>query len=158
MITQSRLKELLSYDSETGLLTWIINRKSVKIGFIAGTLCDTGYISVTLDMKRYKAHRLVWLYVHGEFPKECLDHINRDRADNRIDNLREVTNAENQQNKQFKSTGRLLGCHKLNKSEKFYSCIRFEGKNLRLGVFDTEEGAHQAYVSAKRKLHPFSTI
>ena len=98
-LTQSQLKELLHYDPDTGIFTNLVTRNGrALIGDQAGYLRPTGYVIITLNYKRYRAHRLAWLYMYGVWPKDQLDHINRVSHDNRIANLREVSNSENQQN------------------------------------------------------------
>ena len=98
-INQEQLKELLHYDPETGVFKWkIASAMRIKIGDVAGTLDDKGYIIITVFNKRYRAHRLAWLYTHGKFPENHMDHINGLRNDNRIINLRAVTQAENNRN------------------------------------------------------------
>ena len=98
MLTQERLKQALKYDPETGVFTWAESGRGRKIGRQAGGLTHEGYLRITVDQQEYKAHRLAWLYVHGEWPKQVIDHINRDRSDNRIANLRDVSSMENSNN------------------------------------------------------------
>ena len=100
-ITQERLKELLCYDSDTGIFTW---RKSlcrkIKCGSLAGCVHPNGYIRIHIDNKLYSAHRLAWLYVHGFTPTNLIiDHINNIRTDNRIENLRIVSSSCNAKNR-----------------------------------------------------------
>lgn len=91
-ITQAEIKKLLNYDPETGVFTWRVRRPSINVGDIAGCINkETGYALICTNRKRYMAHRLAWLYVHGYLPEHELDHINRIRTDNRILNLREVS-------------------------------------------------------------------
>jgi len=99
MITQKELKELLHYNPITGDFTWIVSRGYVRNNGVAG--CDTiyGYRSIKINQKRYQSHRLAWLHVYGEWPKDQIDHINHVRNDNRICNLRSVTRKENLKNK-----------------------------------------------------------
>jgi len=96
MITQDKLKEILDYNQHTGLFTWkkIKKYSNRSVGDIAGSL-SLGYVVIGIDKKIYKAHRLAWLYVYGEFPKEQLDHINGNKEDNRICNLREANQSQN---------------------------------------------------------------
>lgn len=100
MLTQAKLQEYLHYDPNTGFFTWIKkpNNKILK-GTRAGTTHKNGYRQINLLGKKYVEHRLAWLYMYGQFPKELIDHINHDRADNRLCNLREVSIAENARNR-----------------------------------------------------------
>lgn len=97
-LTQKRVRELLDYDPETGLLTWKVNRGKANVEGKAGTLGGTGYIHLTIDSKQYLAHRVIWLWNYGYFPENDVDHINRVRSDNRICNLREVSRTCNLRN------------------------------------------------------------
>ena len=89
-LTQKRLKELLDYDPKTGIFTWKYANNNRKAGSKAGYKAKDGYIAISIDSKRYLAHRLVWLFVYGHFPKYDIDHINRIRDDNRIENLQKA--------------------------------------------------------------------
>jgi hypothetical protein len=94
-LTQARLKELLDYNPDTGIFTRKVSRPGFRVGDVAGSLTERGYIKIGIDGKNYSAHRLAWLYVHGKSPDNCIDHINGVRDDNRISNLRDVTSQEN---------------------------------------------------------------
>ena len=108
-INQEQLKELLHYDPETGVFKWKNTLGSrAKAGDVAGTLNGNGYIYIKIRQKLYRAHRLVWLYTHGKFPENHIDHINGLRDDNRIINLRAVTQTENNRN-QFIPTNNTSG-------------------------------------------------
>jgi hypothetical protein len=96
-LTQERLKEVLSYDAESGIFTWAVDRVNAPKGKIAGCHDGHGYIIISVDGCKYMAHRLVWLYVHGVFPKE-VDHQNHVRDDNRLVNLRATDRAGNRKN------------------------------------------------------------
>ena len=150
-----RLREALSYDQETGQFRWLIGKHK---GEAAGTLHKSGYRYIQLDGRLHRAHRLAWAYVHGEFPKDHIDHINGSRDDNRIANLREATNAQNRQNmrhrRRDKSVGR-LGAFWISSRGKWEARITVEGRCKFLGYFETEAQAHAAYVEAKAKEHPF---
>ena len=159
MITQDRLKELFSYDAETGHLIWKKTGKGRPKSLLAGTEAPNGYIVINVDYKRYMAHRLVWLYHSGVLPEKDIDHINNNRADNRIENLREATRSENMQNeKKARSTNKngLLGVSKNN--GRWRAQIELNYKRTHIGYFDTPEEAHAAYLAKKRELHPFQTI
>lgn len=158
MLTQERLKELLDYDPETGVF---VRKKNVRGGFsigdIAGTINDNGYRIINIDGKRYRAHRLAWLYVYGVHPSAYLDHINRDRSDNRINNLREVNKQQNSWNHggNIANTSGFTGVSWHKKSNKWRAAIRVNYVQRALGYFDTKEEAHAAYVQAKVEHHNF---
>lgn len=162
MLIQEKLKELFSYDYKTGNFIRLKETSNVKKGDIAGCLTDQGYIRIRILGKKYLSHRLAWLYVYGQFPIKSLDHINGNKTDNRIINLREVTTAENLQN-QKKPTGNnkttgLLGASFDKYSNKYKSQICINQKKINLGRFNTPEEAHQAYLTAKRELHSHNTL
>lgn len=97
-LTQSELKELLDYNERSGIFTWKKSpSRRIKSGTKAGTL-QHGYSIIRINNVGYRAHRLAWLYVYGEFPKDQLDHINHKKNDNSIKNLRECSDAENKRN------------------------------------------------------------
>ena len=154
-LTQDRLRELVNYDPDTGLFTWRISRRKCRQGALAGANMPTGYRTIRLDDVLHLAHRLAWLYVHGVWPTNQIDHINGNRADNRLCNLREATNAENAQNRRKpKSKSGFMGVRQEN--SKWLAEIKFNYKVIRLGLFDTPEEAYQTYLAAKQALHPFS--
>jgi hypothetical protein len=160
MLTAERLREALTYDSVTGVFTWIKPPSwRVKIGDVAGSLASIGYVYIKLDNYKYLAHRLAWFYVHGIWPVDQIDHINGDRANNKIINLRSVSRSVNLQNQRqarsHNSTG-FLGVSPHRK--KFAARIGVDGKYTYLGSFNTPELAHAAYVDAKRALHPGNTL
>lgn len=157
-LTQERLKELLHYDPETGIFTNLTQRGKVKKGAVAGSKYSTGYICIEIYYKRYQAHRLAWLYVYGEFPANQIDHINEIKDDNRIVNLRSATNLENQHNVsslQSNNTSGFRGVFWRKNRKKWKAIIYLNGRPKHLGHFDTAEEASEAYVTAKRELHPF---
>lgn len=170
-LTQERLKELLHYDLETGIFIWkkrpglIGKQKTFNVRFIgkeAGVNLNTGYLRIMVYGKCYQAHILAWFYVYGVWPKSQIDHKDNVRHHNWISNLREATNLENAQNtikarSNNKSTG-LLGAYFYKPYGKFVSRITLNGKQKHLGYFDTPEKAHQAYIKAKRELHPFGNL
>ena len=98
ILTQERLKELLSYDPDTGLFVRLISKGGRGVGSIAGTPHSLGYINMAVQGKKYLAHRLAWFYVHGEWPSSEIDHINHKKSDNRIINLRGATRKDNMRN------------------------------------------------------------
>lgn len=150
-LTQEKLKSLLYYDHVIGIFTWL------KSGKIAGNVDSHGYWRIGVANERHRAHRLVWLYVYGEWPKGQIDHINGIKTDNSIKNLRCVSNAENGQNinnPRTRNVSGLLGVCYDNRHDVYYARIMVRGKQLNLGTFKTAEEAHEAYLKAKNDLHP----
>lgn len=154
MLTADRLRDLLDYNSETGIFRWKVRvARRVRVGDIAGS-ADNGYREIRIDYTAYRAHRLAWLYAHGVWPKE-IDHINGVMDDNRLLNLRDATKSENQQNQRRAQSNNKTGLLGVSlRRGKFQAQIMASGKNLHLGYFATAELAHAAYVQAKRRLHP----
>ena len=153
-----RLHELFAYDSSTGLFMRKIattNKVKATMGmWVPGWLNKAGYTSFRIDGVAWLAHRLAWLYVHGELPSEGLwiDHKNGVRDDNRINNLRIVTNSENQLNLSSTnkhSNSRLRGAHWNARLGKYQSEFERDGKRIYLGLFELAEDAHKAHMAAK---------
>ena len=160
MITQKRLKELFDYDQQTGDLLWKQSGGRRKIGKVAGYVRCDGYKQIWADGKSRKAHRMVWVFHHAIDIDGEIDHINGNRSDNRIENLRVATKSENQQNRKKaarinKSSG-LIGVTARHNG--WQARIQINGKPKHIGLFQTPEEAHLAYLRAKKELHPFSTI
>lgn len=147
-LTQERLKELLSYDPDTGVFTWLKPSSTrLKQGDIAGTPHNKGYLVIRVNYQRYLAHRLAWFYMYGVWPSKFMDHINTDRSDNRISNLREATNAQNMQNGVLKksNTSGFRGVSWHTKSNKWKAGIVINGKACHLGLFSSKEEASLVY-------------
>ena len=157
MLTQERLKELLHYNPETGIFTWLVYRsRYARVGSVAGTIW-LGRIVIMIDRKHYKAHRLAWLYVHGKFPTNQIDHINEEPSDNRITNLREATNAQNQENAKKPQANNKLGLRGVSQFRgRYQAAIRHKRIQYHLGFYKTPEEAKAVYDKKKRELHPFS--
>ena len=157
-LTAARLRELFSYDPAIGLLVRKINCSHEKVGSCAGSLGPQGYRHVQVDGLRRPAHRLIWLYVYGEFPAGEVDHIDGDRSNNRLSNLRAVTravNAQNQRSAKRTNTSGLLGVSPAPRGsiKRWMAQITVGGKKRYLGTFSTPEDAHEAYVAEKRRSH-----
>lgn len=149
-VTQEQLKAIFTYDPDTGIFT----RNGKHRYPVAGTM-KNGYVRMSIKRKCYAAHRLAWLYVHGSFPKDTIDHINGIKTDNRIQNLREATEAEN------------VHCRKLTKSNtsgfkgvsfskqygNWVAAIRHNKKTVRIGVFDDPQIAAHAYNKAAMAIY-----
>lgn len=155
MLTQAELKQLLHYDPETGLFTRLTSPSTnAKVGDIAGWN-SCGYVRIKLNKKMYMAHRLVWLYMYGKFPDHQIDHINHNRSDNRLCNLRAVTHQQNQWNPQRRkdNTSGYIGVRFHKAAQKYTATICCNKKNRHIGCFDTLEQANLAYLKAKAELH-----
>ena len=150
LITQDRLKSLLTYDPDTGDFT----RR--KTGAKTGRQSRNGYMRVNIGNTAYLAHRLAWLYFYGSWPDDCIDHINQDRADNRITNLRVVTKSQNQHNRKrsLNNTSGKTGVCWFPPKQKWRAYIKRDGKPHHLGWFKSLDDAVAARVNAEKTYHP----
>lgn len=141
------LKQLLDYDPATGVFIWKISKSGWRpVGSRAGTLAKSGYRYVTINRVMYRAHRLAWFYVHGKWP-ENLDHINRDRDDNRMDNLRQADPSQNAVNGRLRCTNKsgYRGVSWSKKSRKWVAMGWEHNKGKYLGAFNDPKEAGAAY-------------
>lgn len=132
MLTQDRLKELLSYNPETGVFTCAKKSVHRNVGDVVGGF-SLGYLVCLLEGKQYKLHRLAFLYMTGDFPSKALDHINGDRADNRWCNLREATVIENGRNRKIdynNSTGVKGLYHRKGRYASYEASVKVDGMRL----------------------------
>lgn len=171
-ITAELVRQLLDYDSETGIFTWRHRPASMfgsadraamwntrYAGKVAGAPMTIGYRQISIRKKNYLAHRLAWLHVHGEWPSEQIDHVNGDRSDNRLANLRSASIAENRQNQTSKrGSSRYIGVSWNARSLMWQAHIAVDGRSHYLGLFDSEEAAHAAYLEAKLHFHTFNPV
>lgn len=152
-LTAEYLRSILNYDQETGIFTRKVSTAhNVKVGDVAGCSNGRGYLQITVQSRAYKAHRLAWLYIHGVWPTDQLDHINRDRSDNRISNLRDVTNKQNLQNagKYSHNTSGHTGVHWYKPYSKWVAQITHNQKKIHLGYFENLEEALAARKAAEK--------
>ena len=151
-LTQELLKALFEYDPITGHFTRKMQTTGRwPIGSKVGTTNKRGYVCVHVGEKIYYAHRLAWLYTYGEWPPKHIDHVDRNKSNNAIANLRLATDAENNQNKDADELG--VDWHK--KAKKWRARIQIAREQKHLGLFDTFEEAKKAYLEQKQILHPF---
>lgn len=153
ILTQDRLRELLTYHPATGEFRWNVNRTGgAKAGDVAGAFDNEGYRLISVDGRHYKAHRLAWLYMTGQWPPNNIDHIDRNPSNNRFDNLRLATTAQNGMNrKRDKRNGTgVTGVSWCKTSKKWRADIGENGKLIRLGRFDTLLDAVAARKTAER--------
>jgi hypothetical protein len=149
----SDLKEWLDYDPLTGIFRRKKTpRNHIAAGSVAGTPGRHGYIGVRVKGPKYMAHRLAWLWVHGEWPLLLIDHIDGNKSNNRIENLRLVTNGQNAFNRgSRKGTLTLPAPSRISggvSRERFRARIVIDGKNIHLGSFDTEAEAKACFLTA----------
>lgn len=151
-LTAERLREVLSYNPETGAFTNRVTRSPRAIkGSVAGcTRKSDGYIKISIDRKDYRAHILAYLYMTGEWPVDQIDHVNRDRVDNRWENLRDATNSQNQANAGIRrdNTSGAKGVYWDRAREKWAVQINVKGTHIYLGRFTDVEDAAAAYAVA----------
>ncbi len=150
MLTAEQLKALIHYDPTTGLITRL---KGAKKNGPCGHLTHNGYLAMSINGSYYRAHRLAWLYVYGEWPIDQLDHINAVRTDNRIANLRQCTHMENAQNTRLYSNNKsgFKGVYLDKENNKWEASIRVNKKLKHLGRFQDIADAAKAYADAAEK-------
>lgn len=155
ILSQAELRSQLHYDPQTGVFTRIgrTPHKNCKLGRTLGSKFKNGYLMVTLAGRKYYLHRLAWLYTHGVWPKE-IDHINRDRTDNRITNLREVTRTQNNLNSKLSRRNRsgVRGVSWFARDGLWRASISRKGKIINLGHFETVELAAAVRKQAEEEL------
>jgi len=159
MLTANHVRNLFSYDRVTGILTWKISRSNrIKVGDVAGCNDGRGYLRVKIDGKKYRVHRIVMLIENGCWPKHEVDHLNGDRSDNTLCNLRCATRSENQRNRKrgYNNTSGHIGVTWYKKYNKWNSKITINGIDYNLGYFNNKKDAISARKSAEIKFgfHP----
>lgn len=140
------MKDYFSYDKASGEI------RCSKTGKVKGGVCYSGYLRFTHKSKYYFAHRVAWFLHHGYWP-DCIDHINHNKTDNRIENLRDVTRLENNMNQSLRSSNKVgfQGVHWCKYKRKFHCQIRIGGKKVNLGRFDCLIDAVARCIRAKEK-------
>lgn len=165
-LTAQRLRELLHYEPDTGIFTRKVRtaqRHQVgdRADFVVTSGGTKGYHRVTVDSVRYLAHRLAWFYVHGEWPVNDIDHWDTDRGNNRIKNLRDVTNQVNRENmrtpRKDNKSG-FLGVVFHAPTCQWRARIQVDRKVKHIGLYPSAEEAHAAYLEAKRRMHKGCTL
>lgn len=142
------VRSILAYDSSTGLLTWRRNTaKRIQAGRVAGGLVNCGYVMIPVQGRKVAAHRVAWAIHYGQWPAQQIDHINRDKADNRIANLRQATPEQNMGNTKLhtKNTSGFRGVCRSTDMKKWTAYIKENGRRVRLGTHPTAEAASAAY-------------
>ncbi|MGE5566200.1 MAG: HNH endonuclease [Parcubacteria group bacterium] len=152
ILTADTLRQCVRYDPKTGEFTFLLATKGHPANRVARGVRPDGYRRIGVGKKLYYAHRLAVLYMTGEWPAHDVDHINGNPSDNRWANLRLATRSQNLRNQRRRRDG-LKGASFMPERGKWRATIGVAGKALHLGVFDTEEAAHAAYVAASEAHH-----
>lgn len=145
----------MAYDPETGLLTWLHSGPGIRAGMRAGAVDSEGYRVLTFDRKTYRAHRIIWYFVHGDWPTQQVDHVNGDRDDNRLCNLRLATPSQNMWNscRPKNNTSGVKGVSWSEQYRKWQASIKVNRRSVALGSFDNKEEAAEAYQAAALIYH-----
>jgi hypothetical protein len=152
LVTAESLRDLLDYAPETGRFFWKVSIGPTTPGLEAAkATVARGYRVIGVGGRTYYAHRLAWLHVHGRHPNGHIDHINGDKTDNRIANLRECSPGENIRNQPCRAACGFKGVHPNKK--RWSAHIRVDNRKYHLGTFDTPEEAGAAYDEACLRLH-----
>lgn len=151
-ISHAELIKILKYCPKTGVFVWRINKTSrARAGQSAGFVRPDGYCTIRIDLVRYRAHRLAWLYMTGKWPKDQIDHADGNPRNNRWSNLRESDQSQNMQNGPIRNKSGLKGASKCTHQSGWFSRIHVNGRSIFLGNFSSAEDAHAAYVAAAQK-------
>ena len=164
-LTAALLRERFHYNPTTGVFTRLVRTSNFcKLG-PAGMATKRGNVAICVGGKKRAAHRLAWLYMTGEWPKHEIDHIDGNPLNNCFANLREATGAQNKQNQHrphIDNVSGFLGVFRHGKNRagqiRWRARIQLDGKSIHIGLFDSPEAAHAAYLDAKRRLHPFGNL
>lgn len=156
-LTAERARELFEY--RDGHLYRRMSVNGARAGTRVGSVNCSGYVNVMADRVLYLGHRVVWLVVHGSWPTLHLDHINGVRSDNRIENLRECTAAQNSavaRRRKIPKSG-YRGVHQTSSNGLWAARFSYQGKRYYVGTFDTAELASASYwLESERVRGPFS--
>jgi hypothetical protein len=160
VITQKLLQELFSYDQKTGVFTRKVRSGRCLAGSIAGNVRKDGYVKICVGARKQYAHRLAWIYVHGDPAPKIIDHIDGNPSNNAITNLRAATEVQNHQNMRRCQRNNKSGFLGVSREDNGYRAViqGNDGRQKRIGKFKTAEEAAAAYIEAKRQIHEFCTI
>ncbi len=154
-VVKEQLRQFLIYDPDTGIFTARVALHKRPLGSVVGTVSPSGYTNIYLGERFYRAHRLAFLWAHGRWPAELIDHINGQRSDNRLSNLREATRSQNLLNQGPRRSNRngLKGVTFCASAFKWIVTVRVNGRNKYVGRYNSPDEAHEAYKAAALKYH-----
>ena len=153
-LTATLLREDFHYDPDTGVFTRLRSSGGIKAGAISGSVNSDGYLDIRVLGKLYRAHRLAWLYMTGEWPAGVIDHKDHEKTNNKYVNLRDVTHAVNLQNQNRARSDSYLGVLGVIRSgQKYRAEISLGGRTRHIGSYETVEQASAAYWAAKATVH-----
>lgn len=155
MISYARLRKLLKYDRRTGIFTWRVNGggRYMRVGARAGTIRELGYRQIFIDGRSYRAARLAVFYVTGRWPQRLVDHRNSITDDDRWQNLRQATSAQNAHNMRIKNKNKVgfKGVVLCKLTGRYRAFIKINYRSIHLGRFDTPQQANDAYLAAAKR-------
>lgn len=157
LLSVERLRDLLNYDPETGVFTWRVDRGGdARAGAVAGNVKSDGYRRIKVGGVRYRANRLAWFWMNGEWPSTMVDHKDTDPSNDRFDNLREATGSQNNMNARTprSNTSGFKGVCLHRTSGRWKAQIQHAGQKRHIGYFGTAQEAHTAYCAAAMAIDP----
>ena len=165
-VTADEVRRLFRYEPETGrFVRLVLMGRKAAVGDVAGGKSARGAWCISVHKQRHYAHRLAWLYMTGQWPSAEIDHIDGNPLNNAFSNLREATGAQNKQNRHVPRSDNAHGFmgvyrHGSRKDGRamWRARVQLNGRQKHVGCFDTPEKANEAYLQAKRELHPFNTL
>lgn len=157
-LTQEEVRGIFRYNRRDGLLIRKFTVGAARAGTSSQCKDRDGYLVVGINGRLYRAHRVIWLYVYGDWPLNDCDHINRVKDDNRIKNLRDVTRSQNKQNMLACKSNKcgIKGVYWSERYERWMAEIGHQGKQIRIGQYKTIKEAADAYAATAANLHEFN--
>jgi hypothetical protein len=154
-----QIRSVLAYEPDSGKFMWKRSMGRSRAGSLAGGVASNGYWKISLYGQEHYAHRLAWMYVHGEWPAVNIDHIDGNPLNNRIENLRACDQSGNMQNQHRVRKDNQAGLTGVSWDKTrglWQASIQVRGSRRFLGRYNSAEEAHAAYITAKAKIHPFA--
>lgn len=152
-LTRENLRNVLRYDEGTGAFTWLKSGKGRRLDLAAGSVDRQGYVVIHIDYQRYRAHRLAWFYMTGEWPEQEIDHRDLNKENNRWENLRPATHSQNAANRPAHADNfsGIKGVSWSKPNRKWQARIVRDGNRTNLGYYENIEAAADAYRLAAAK-------